>query len=55
MSENLITIPARYSQVVDEFAVKKDRRKAYQIFALSGVTAIAASVLLYLLTVNLLQ
>ena len=44
--ENYISVP-KEAKVTDEFALEADKKKAYQIFALSGIFAVALTVLMY--------
>jgi hypothetical protein len=44
--ENFITVP-KEAEITDEFALEADKKKAYQIFALSALFSAALTVVMY--------
>ena len=48
MSENYIKI-TRTAKIVDEVARQEDKKKAYKIVRLSGISAVILTVLMYFL------
>lgn len=38
----------KQADIQDEFAIKKDKRKAYQIFILSGISSLILTLIMYL-------
>jgi len=51
MSENFITI--KTGEIRDEFAIEEDKKKAYQIFTLSGIFSIILTIALYFVYLNI--